>query len=129
MTPSNALLIVLFTVAFRVEWSKARARSERWREEVMILREGMRRTLESLQFFKKMWSSLGAPSNLVVLSQDPIVREGITAYAMYQSHIFTSLHHRFQSMWSGLEKEGDLITEPMPVVSEEALLELQGDDI
>lgn len=95
----------------------------------MILREEMRRTVVSLKFFSQMWNERGGPSTLVTLSRDPIISEGITAYAEYQAHIFTSLHRRFESIWSGLEKGDDPITESVPVVSEEALSELQGGDI
>ena len=115
--------------AFRVEWSKARARSERWREEVMILREEMRRTLQSFQFFSDVWTTRGSPHSLLGLSRDPIIREGLTAYADYQSHVFASLRCRFHSIWSGLEKGDDPIVEPVSAVSEEALLELEGGDI
>ena len=115
--------------AFRIEWSKARARSERWREEVMILQEEMRRTLVSLRFFSELWTARGAPSNLVLLSKDPIVREGLTAYADYQSHIFASLRRRFHLIWSGLENGDGPVTEAVPTVSDEALMELQGGDI
>ena len=115
--------------AFRVEWSKARARSERWREEVMILREEMRRTLTSLLFFSNMWIGRGGPSTLILLSRDPNICEGLTAYANRRSHTFASLHHRFHSMWNGLEKGDNPVTENVPAVSEEALMELEGGDI
>ena len=115
--------------AFRIEWSKARARSERWREEVMILREEMRRVLVSLRSSSDMWTARGTPSCLLLLSNDPIVREGITAYADHQSHIFASLRGRFDSIWRGLEKGDKQATESVSVMSEEALLQLQGGDI
>ena len=95
-----------FFVAFRIEWSKARARSERWKEEVLLLREEMRRTLVSLQFFLDMWSARACPSSLLSLSRDPAISEGISAYAHHQSHVFASLHHRCQLIWNGLEKAG-----------------------
>lgn len=116
-------------LAFRIEWSKARARSERWREEVLILREEMRRILVYLDRFSDEWAARGGPSSLLLLSCDPIIREGLTAYAEYQSHTFSSLRRRFHSLWSGLQKEDDPLTEPVSVASEEALLELQGGDI
>jgi hypothetical protein len=95
----------------------------------VILQEEMRRTLVSLQFFSEMWASRGGPSSLITLSRDPIICEGLTAYADYQSHIFGSLHRHFNLIWNGLEKGDNPITEPVSVVSEEALLELQGGDI
>ena len=95
----------------------------------MILQEEMRRTLVSLQFFSDMWAAHGCPSTLITLSRDPILCEGLTAYADHQSHIFASLHRRFRLIWDGLEKGDKPIAEPASVASEEALLELQGGDI
>ena len=76
-----------------------------------------------------MWSTRACPSSLVVLSKDPAVREGIGAYAHYQSHIFASIQSRYRSIWSGVEKAGNPAAEPAPVVSDDALVELLGDDI
>ena len=95
----------------------------------MILQEEMRRTLVSLRFFSELWTTRGAPSNLVLLSKDPIVREGLTAYADYQSHIFASLRRRFHLIWSGLENGDGPVTEAVPTISDEALMELQGGNI
>lgn len=95
----------------------------------MILREEMRRTLASLDHFSRMWEGRGCASSLVCLSRDPVVSEGLTAYAEYQSHVFRSLHDRFKLIWDGLEKEDNPITEPVSVASEETLLGLQGDDL
>ena len=89
----------------------------------------MRRTLSFFEFHAEMWSARGSPSVLVTLSRDPAIREGITAYAERQSHVFTSLRQRFDSVWNGLEKAGCPITEPTPVVSEDVLMELPGGDI
>ena len=115
--------------AFRIEWSKARAQSECWREEVLLLREEMRSTLAFLKLYAGVWSARGCPSSLVVLSRDPAVREGITAYTEHQSHVFASLHDRFHSIRNGLEKVGNPVSEPTPIVSEDALMELPGGDI
>ena len=115
--------------AFRIEWSKARARSERWKEEVQLLREEMRRTLAFLESYTLIWNGRGSPCNLVGLSKDPAICEGITAYAERRSHVFASLHRRFHSIWNGLEGGGNPATESTPVVSEDTLMELPGGDI
>ncbi|KAJ7507619.1 hypothetical protein B0H11DRAFT_1902704 [Mycena galericulata] len=41
--------------ALRAEWCKARARSTRWHEEVVILEEEMRRSIESLGWVAEEW--------------------------------------------------------------------------
>lgn len=122
------LFIIVF-LAFRIEWSKARARSERWREEVLLLKEEMRRTLVFFEFYSAMWNTRSSPSSLHGLSEDPAVREGIVAYAHHQSHVYASLARRFRSIWNGIEKVEDPATEPTPVASEDAVMELPGDDI
>lgn len=98
----------------------------------MILREEMRRTLVSFQYFSKGWMARGSSSYMVshsIKSNDPCFLEGLAAYANHQSHTFSSLHRRFDSIWNGLEKEDNPITEPVSVTSEETLLELQGGDV
>ena len=89
----------------------------------------MRHTLAFLELYAGVWSARGCPSSLVVLSRDPAVREGITAYTEHQSHVFASLHDRFHSIWNGLEKAGNPVSEPTPIVSEDALMKLPGGDI
>ena len=101
----------------------------RWKEEVLLLGEEMRRTLAFLEFFSNMWSTRASPSSLVVPSKDPAIREGISAYAHYQSHVFASIQHRYHSIWNGVEKAGDPATEPTSIVLEKALVQLLGDDI
>ncbi|KAF7312647.1 CxC2 domain-containing protein [Mycena indigotica] len=41
--------------AVRVQWAKARARRDRWTEEVLLIREEMRRVLRSLWSIQQQW--------------------------------------------------------------------------
>ena len=128
--PELALFTYRCLLAFRIEWSKAYARGECWREEVLLLREEMRRTLVFLDHTSRMWSARGSPSSLIILSKDSAVTEGLRAYANYQSNVFASLSHRFRSIWTGLESAEVPTIEPtMPDASEDALMELPGGDI
>ena len=115
-------------LAFRLEWCKARARSERWKEEVLLLKEEMRRTLVFIEVNSEVWEGRASSTTQVVLSNDPAIRDGMSAYAQYQSHVFSSLHHLFRSLWSGLENAETPPTEPTPIMSEDALMELLGGD-
>ena len=76
-----------------------------------------------------MWSARGSSSSLATLSKDSAITEGLQAYANRQSHVFASIHHRFRSIWMGLENTEITATEPAPTASEDALMELPGGDI
>ncbi|TRM57974.1 hypothetical protein BD626DRAFT_411071, partial [Schizophyllum amplum] len=82
--------------AVRVEWAKARARSERWREEVDILKEEMRRVLRFLQWRVGWWKTRAAFQADV----DPAGRAGIQAYAQRQAHLMQQLQTAFHATWS-----------------------------
>ncbi|KAJ7029929.1 hypothetical protein C8F04DRAFT_1211870 [Mycena alexandri] len=64
----------------RIEWTKARARADRWREEVILLEEEMRRVLEFCKWKAKWWEerTAGRPDASNVLA------EGVRAYALEQ---------------------------------------------
>ncbi|KAJ7049316.1 hypothetical protein C8F01DRAFT_1002463 [Mycena amicta] len=80
----------------RVQWSKAKARRDRWVEEVEIIREEMRRTLRSLETVQKEWleragGRAGADAELVA---------GARAYAMRQHSIYEGIARSFKAQWS-----------------------------
>ena len=43
----------------QVEWSKSKARAERWREEVILLSEEMRRVLVYFEWKARWWMIQG----------------------------------------------------------------------
>ena len=51
-TPSHEVLYIL---ALRIEWCRVRARAMRWSEEVLLLREEMRRVLVFLEWQATWW--------------------------------------------------------------------------
>ncbi|KAG2122912.1 hypothetical protein DEU56DRAFT_873540 [Suillus clintonianus] len=63
-----------------VEWCKARARMMRWKEEIELLREEMRRVLQFLQ-----WHALW---------------EGVVAYATRQAQTCCDLGTKFKVLWA-----------------------------
>ncbi|KAL1699668.1 hypothetical protein EV121DRAFT_283940 [Schizophyllum commune] len=82
--------------AVRVEWAKARARSERWTEEVNIITEEMRRVLRCLRWYRRHWENLaGFEAEL-----DPAGRAGLRAYALRQASLFGRLQAAFHVAWS-----------------------------
>ncbi|KAJ7697293.1 hypothetical protein B0H16DRAFT_1706245 [Mycena metata] len=70
----------------RVEWSKAKARRERWEEEVELLREEMKRVLRFLR-----WRAVtGVPRELAA---------GLAAYAARQAALHREIAWRFKASW------------------------------
>ncbi|KAJ7473901.1 hypothetical protein B0H11DRAFT_1918709 [Mycena galericulata] len=75
--------------ALRVEWSKAYSRANRWREDLVLVEEEMRRTIEFGGFAERQWRErantrtrmLGMGSGDV----EPEVLEGVRAYAFEQA--------------------------------------------
>jgi hypothetical protein len=64
-----------------VEWVKARARAERWQEEVILLEEEMRRVLEFWQWKAGWWEN--QPSRRGTDLE--MLTEGLLAYATEQA--------------------------------------------
>jgi len=79
----------------RAEWSKSRARAARTWEEVLRLKEEMRRVLESLEWKSRWWKTRSESRDGV--GKD--VREGLKAYALGQSSIQLSLAEKFRELW------------------------------
>ncbi|KAJ7094831.1 hypothetical protein C8R44DRAFT_749409 [Mycena epipterygia] len=74
--------------ALRVEWSKAKARKNRWDEEVELLREEMRRVIRYLDWQTVLWETRAVESEARV-GLAGAVRVGIKAYASKQA----TFHH------------------------------------
>ncbi|KAJ6448608.1 hypothetical protein DFH09DRAFT_965993 [Mycena vulgaris] len=73
--------------ALRVEWSKAYSRSRRWREDLVMVEEEMRRTIEFGEWAGKVWKLRASARTKRLGTAAPIspeVAEGVRAYAMKQ---------------------------------------------
>ncbi|TFY54862.1 hypothetical protein EVG20_g9538 [Dentipellis fragilis] len=93
--------------SMRVTYAKARARARRWKEEIELLTEEMRRTLVFLQWKENWWyAKLDARSDA---PHD--IRSGLRAYAMRQSLIFNGIARSFKALWDPLCRESCLTTE------------------
>jgi hypothetical protein len=79
----------------RSEWAKSRARAARATEEVLLLREEMRRVLEFLAWKADWWSKrLGWRTDI---NMD--LAEGLRAYAHTQANLQTTLSTEFRTIW------------------------------
>ncbi|KAJ7169372.1 hypothetical protein C8R43DRAFT_821317, partial [Mycena crocata] len=82
--------------AVRVEWSRARARKIRWQEEVMMLREEMRRVLRYLGWQSGWWREREAWRTEDV---SPELAAGLRAYALKQAAWHDRLGVHFHDKW------------------------------
>ncbi|KAJ7027962.1 hypothetical protein C8F04DRAFT_1212258 [Mycena alexandri] len=79
----------------RVEWSKAKARKERWEEEVELLREEMKRVLRFLRWRSVWWEARRG-------SREQVSRElasGLDAYAARQAAVHRDIARKFKTAW------------------------------
>lgn len=91
-----ALLTGLCTLAVRVQWVKARARKQRWYEEVALLREEMRRVRAFLEWDSQRWEGRAKGWDGLM----PDIKAGLVAYAHRQASIRNQIHATFTARWS-----------------------------
>lgn len=82
-------------LGLRVEWAKSLARAERWEEEVLLLREEMRRILVVFDHQANWWRAQGSLRD----TDDVNLISGLRAYAEKQASIREQLARDFASMW------------------------------
>ncbi|KAJ7617990.1 hypothetical protein FB45DRAFT_756044 [Roridomyces roridus] len=80
----------------RVEWSKAKARRDRWVEEVQLLREEMRRTLRMLRFIQEQWGH----SLALRVNAEPELAAGVRAYGLRQAALHQRIAQSFYAGWN-----------------------------
>ncbi|KAK7019683.1 hypothetical protein VNI00_018005 [Paramarasmius palmivorus] len=79
----------------RSEWCKSRARARRAQEEVLLVEEEMRRTLEFLEWRAQEWESCAE----VVMGWGEDEHEGSRAYALAQANVQRALKVAFHGEW------------------------------
>ncbi|KIM87958.1 hypothetical protein PILCRDRAFT_44104, partial [Piloderma croceum F 1598] len=89
----------LMQAALRVKWAKAKARADRWEEEVILLDEEMRRVLVFCGWKNTWWKEqiVNRPEGSVGVS--PELVEGLSAYAESQAAMETALAMSFAGKW------------------------------
>jgi hypothetical protein len=78
----------------QIEWAKSRARAARAVEEVLLLKEEMRRVIEFLRWKSEWWMSRTGRR-----PADTALDEGLRAYAHKQSLLQKGLSQQFQTTW------------------------------
>jgi hypothetical protein len=79
-----------------VEWSKAKARKERWEEEVELLQEEMKRVLRFLRWRALWWETRRGIRRESVGAD---IRGGLEAYAARQAAAARAIARRFRAAW------------------------------
>lgn len=122
--------LLIASIEFRHEWSKAYARKARWNEEVVLLKEEMRRVLEFLMWRSKDWLRKGDHQAISSLTTCAFQLEGLCAYACRQADVFRNIRNHFLGIWKGLELPREHLTEPFnPTDLSFDAMEVDGDDV
>ncbi|KAJ7060741.1 hypothetical protein C8F01DRAFT_1083718 [Mycena amicta] len=82
--------------AVRVQWSKARARRDRWTEEVCLLREEMKRVLRSLVSVEEVWRQRASAREDLEVG----LAGGLRAYALRQACLYRRIADSFYGAWN-----------------------------
>lgn len=94
--PDTGTVAEDFSDAVRVEWARTKARGERWKEEVALLQEEMRRTLVFLEWKTGWWRTQGGCRSG---DTSPELQQGLHAYALKQVLVLDDLRTRFAKKW------------------------------
>ncbi|KAJ7813185.1 hypothetical protein B0H13DRAFT_2469210, partial [Mycena leptocephala] len=78
----------------RVEWSKAKARKDRWVEEVMLLREEMKRVMRFLRWKAIWWETQRSVRGTEI---PQALQAGLDAYAARQAALHHGIARRFKA--------------------------------
>ncbi|KAJ7049774.1 hypothetical protein C8F01DRAFT_1264802 [Mycena amicta] len=84
-----------------VQWTKSRARRDRWVEEVQLLEEEMRRVLRSLEWAEKEW--MERASSVRVMDEE--LAAGMAAYGTRQAALQRRIAESFRAKWSASKAE------------------------
>ncbi|KAJ7136249.1 hypothetical protein C8R46DRAFT_1234781 [Mycena filopes] len=96
--------------ALRVEWCKAYSRSRRWREELVLLEEEMRRTIEYGEWAERRWVTRSTARTVMLGSSARMtaeVAEGVRAYALKQADRERRTCERLRADWATIRGRGD----------------------
>jgi hypothetical protein len=90
-----------FNDSMQVEWAKARARMTRWKEELLIVQEEMRRVIAYHGWKAAWWQDQGALRS----HGDATILSGLSAYANKQAAICTRMAEQCALYWLPYIKE------------------------
>lgn len=84
-----------FHATVHIEWTKTKARAEIWQEEVLLLKEEMRRAIVDMEWWAQQWNTrVNAHPNV-----SPDLLQGLMAHAYKQADIQTSFAANYAQKW------------------------------
>lgn len=93
-----------------MEWAKSKARADRWKEEIMLLEEEMRRVIEYCQWRSEWWRcQCGHRDGL----RAPLL-EGLSAYAEEQASQEAAIANAFTRQWAVAREQARRFLEELP---------------
>ncbi|KAJ7509946.1 hypothetical protein B0H11DRAFT_1900369 [Mycena galericulata] len=94
----------------RIEWTKSRARADRWKEEVILLEEEMRRVLEFCAWKARWWDQRVAPARGEGRAPiTPELAEGLCAYALAQAARERAWGQVWAARWAAVRARATLV--------------------
>ncbi|KAJ7234287.1 hypothetical protein C8J57DRAFT_1575463 [Mycena rebaudengoi] len=111
--------------ALRVEWCKGFSRVQRWREDVVLVEEEMKRTIASGHFLAGAWETRATARTEEV---DAELKEGLAAYAWEQVDREKRTCAMLEKQWEGIRRKGQQYLRGEMVASEAVVVELEDDE-
>jgi hypothetical protein len=90
-------------LALRVEWCKAYARMRRWHEDVVLVEEEMRHTIEYGYWSAAEW---GTRAGIREGMAEEELREGLAAYTAKQVHREINTSEELTAKWARIREQG-----------------------
>ncbi|KAJ7027747.1 hypothetical protein C8F04DRAFT_1189304 [Mycena alexandri] len=95
--------------ALRVEWCKAYSRSRRWREELVLVEEEMRRTIAYGVSAEQRWLARAEARTVMLGTSEAMsaeAAEGVRAYALEQADREQRTCERLRADWAPIRARG-----------------------
>lgn len=91
----------------RVEWLKCRARANRWKEEIQLVEEEMRRSVEYSCYLHRSWLQRAS----LRTTDSPFLQEGLMAYAAEMADIEDRRQISWAFTWATIRERAKTILE------------------
>ncbi|KAJ7433022.1 hypothetical protein B0H11DRAFT_1759384 [Mycena galericulata] len=119
--------------ALRVEWCKAYSRANRWREDLVIVEEEMRRTIVFGRFAERQWVQRAAARTQMLAQprrvMDPVVLEGVRAYAFEQADRERRTYEELERKWAPLRAKAAAYLRGEEMLGPEVVVEVDADQL